>query len=136
MRPDVVTFDCAQTLVKVDWQPAAIAVESAMRAGLTLDRQVAGELYARRLQTMWPEFMHLNLRRDADVLAEFWLRLTQEWMQQAGLPVEKASEVVGHANEILFGDGSKVFVLYEDTVPCLERLKRAGYRLAVVSNWD
>lgn len=136
MRPKLVTFDCAQTLVAVDWRPAPIAVESAVRAGITLDSQVAAELYDRRLRTSWPEFMRLNLQRDEAVLARFWHRLTYDWLDEAGLPTEKAAVVVEQANEILFGPGSKVFVLYEDTVPCLDRLKGAGYRLAVVSNWD
>ncbi len=136
MRPALVTFDCANTLVRVDWQPALIAVKSASRAGLAFDRQVAAEVYDRKLRSRWPEFMQLNLERDPAVLADFWHRLTVDWMQEAGLPASRAQHVIDHANELLFGERSEVFSLYGDTVPCLERLKSAGYRMVVVSNWD
>lgn len=136
MRPQLVTFDCAQTLVRVDWQPAMIAVESASRAGMAFDRQVAAEVYDRKLRSRWPEFMQLNLQRDEGVLADFWHRLTVDWMTEAGLPHARAEEVVAHANEMLFGPESTVFTLYDDTLECLQSLRTAGVRMAVVSNWD
>ena len=130
------TFDCAQTLVRAAWQPALIAIKSASLAGLSFDRVVAAEVYDRKLRSRWPEFMLLNLQRDEGVLADFWLDLTRDWMQEAGMPVEKAERVVEHADRLLFGEGSNVFRVYDDTVPCLERLSAAGYRMVVVSNWD
>lgn len=136
MRPEIVTFDCAQTLVQVDWQPAAIAVESASLAGLTFDSQVAAEVYDRKLRTRWPEFMLLNRQRDEAVLAEFWRVLTIDWMREVGMPEDRASAVIEAANELLFGKDSRVFRLYDDVEPCLEALKHTGYRMAVVSNWD
>jgi putative hydrolase of the HAD superfamily len=135
-RPLLVTFDCAQTLVRVDWQPAVIAVQSASLAGMAFDRQVAAEVYDRKLRSRWPEFMQLNLQRDEGVLAEFWHRLTVDWMTEAGLPHDRADVVVRHANELLFGPESTVFTLYDDTLACLDALKAAGVRMAVVSNWD
>ena len=136
VRPKLVTFDCAQTLVRVDWQPAVVAVKSASLAGLEFDRQVAAETYDRMLRTRWPEFMRLNLQRSESVLAEFWLELTRDWMREVAMPEEMAPEVVQQAEEVLFGKGSKVFQVYEDVVPALARLKGSGYVLAVVSNWD
>jgi putative hydrolase of the HAD superfamily len=122
--------------VRVDWQPSVIAVKSASLAGIAFDRQVAAEVYDRKLRSRWPEFMQLNLQRDESVLEDFWQRLTVDWMQEAGLPISRAVQVIAHANELLFGEGSEVFTLYEDTLPCLVRLQTAGYRMAVVSNWD
>ncbi len=136
MRPQLVTFDCAQTLVRVDWHPSVIAVKSALRAGMAFDSQVAAEVYDRKLRSRWPEFMQLNLQRDEGVLADFWHRLTVDWMHEAGLPVDRSQQVVDQANELLFGKGSEVFTLYDDTLPCLDRLKAAGFRMAVISNWD
>jgi putative hydrolase of the HAD superfamily len=136
MKPKLVTFDCANTLVRVDWQPAVLAVKSASRAGLKFDRQVAAEVYDRKLRTQWPEFMRLNLQRNEAVLAEFWHRLTVEWMRELGMPEDRASDVVKVANDLLFGEGSQVFTLYDDVLPCLDRLRTAGFRMAIVSNWD
>jgi putative hydrolase of the HAD superfamily len=136
VRPKLVSFDCAQTLVRTDWRPAEIAVQSAANAGLSFDRQIAAEIYDRKLRSRWPEFVELNLQRDEGVLAEFWHRLTVDWMQEASMPCERAGDVVKCADEVLFGEGSLVFQLYADTLPCLERLRVAGYRMAVLSNWD
>ncbi len=136
MKPELVTFDCAQTLVRVDWQPAVIAVKSASRAGLDFDRQVAAEVYDRKLRTRWPEFMELNLQRDEGVLAGFWHKLTVDWMQEVGMPTSQADDVVREANAMLFGEGSGVFALYDDVLPCLDSLRSAGFRMAVISNWD
>ena len=136
MRPEFITFDCAQTLVSVDWQPAVIAVKSASRAGLEFDMQVAAEIYDRKLRGSWKEFQLLNLKRDEGVLATFWLDLTRGWMDEAGMPPERAPDVVSEANDMLFGPESRVFTIYEDVVPCLDRLAAAGYRMGIVSNWD
>ena len=136
MKPELVTFDCAQTLVRVDWQPSVIAVKSASRAGLDFDRQVAAEVYDRKLRTRWPEFMELNLQRDEGVLAGFWHKLTVDWMQEVGMPTSQADDVVREANAMLFGEGSGVFALYDDVLPCLDSLRSAGFRMAVISNWD
>ena len=136
MKPKLITFDCAQTLVRVNWQPAVIAVKSASRAGLTFDRQIAAEVYDRKLRSRWPEFMELNLKRDSKVLDDFWHNLTEDWMREAGMPCERVSELVAHAEELLFGKQSEVFQLYDDVVPALCRLRDAGIRMAIISNWD
>ncbi len=134
--PAAITFDCAQTLVKVDWQPAVLAVKSAKRAGIDFDTVPAAEIYERKLRTRWPEFMELNKRRDEKVLATFWRELTNDWLEEAGMPVEKTDDVVKHANNLLFGEGSEVFQLYDDVLPCLKALREGGFRMAVISNWD
>ena len=136
MPPTAITFDCAQTLVKVDWQPAILAVKSAKMAGVDFEALPAAEIYERILRKRWPEFMELNKTREEKVLAQFWRELTDDWLDEAGMPADKADDVVKHANELLFGEGSEVFQLYDDVVPCLDTLRENGIRLAVVSNWD
>ena len=136
MPPTAITFDCAQTLVKVDWQPAVLAVKSAKRAGIKFEMAPAAEIYDRKLRSRWPEFMELNRTRNEEVLAAFWHELTNDWLEEAGMPADKTDDVVEHANDLLFGERSEVFQLYDDVLPCLETLRENGFRLAVVSNWD
>ena len=136
MRPEVVTFDCAQTLLNVDWQPAVLAVKAARRAGLEFEMAPAAEIYERKLRTRWPDYKELNKTRDEKVLARFWRELTDDWLTEALLDAGKTDDVVEHANDLLFGEGSEVFQLYDDVVPCLETLRENGFTLAVVSNWD
>lgn len=132
----VVTFDCAQTLIKVDWQPAVLAVKSAKRAGLEFESSVAAEIYDRKLRSRWPEFRELNKSRDPEVLAAFWDALTHDWMIEAGLDASYKEAILAEAERLLFGEESRVFKIYDDVVPCLQALKEAGVRLGVISNWD
>lgn len=136
MRPEVVTFDCAQTLLKVDWQPTLLAVKAAQHAGLAFEAAPAAEIYDRKLRSRWPDFMELNKTRDSAVLAEFWRELTNDWLTEAGLDASKTNDVVEHASELLFGKDSEVFELYDDVLPCLDALRAAGMRMAIISNWD
>ena len=136
MSVRAVTFDCAQTLIGVDWRPAVMAVECAHDAGLAFDHIVAAEAYDRLLRSCWPEFRELNLSRDEETVNAFWLRLTLEWAEICGLPSTKVAEIVARSEEKLFGTASTVFALYDDVVPCLEHLRSAGLKLGVISNWD
>lgn len=132
----VVTFDCAQTLIAVDWRPAALAVECAIAVGLNFNEQEAGPVYDKLLRSRWAEFQELNLQRDERETDAFWHRLSLDWAEAYGLPATRVADMVALAEERLFGDQSTVFSLFDDVVPCLEALKAAGIRLGVVSNWD
>lgn len=136
MSIKAVSFDCAQTLVEVAWNPVEVAVESAIAAGVSLDPQPAGETYGRMLQTRWPEFQELNLQRSQEVCDGFWKQLGADWLERIGAGHDRLDDVVRLADHRCFGEGSTVFRLYPETVAALERIKALGKRLIVVSNWD
>jgi putative hydrolase of the HAD superfamily len=76
----------------------------------------------------------LNLKRHPELLHDesIWHRFTEEIFVGMGGPEAIASEC---ANEIEEGWGvSENFELFEDVLPVLEKLRRAGLRIAVVSN--
>jgi putative hydrolase of the HAD superfamily len=76
----------------------------------------------------------VNLRRHPELVHDdsIWHRFTEEIFVGMGGPEELASEC---ATEIEQGwEVSENFELYEDVFPVLEELRRAGLRLAVVSN--
>jgi putative hydrolase of the HAD superfamily len=68
--------------------------------------------------------------------AEWWLRLTRDWLAAEGLAAELAPELAEASRRLGFSEGSILFRLYADVVPCLDRLKSLGIRTAVLSNWD
>ena len=131
-----VTFDCAQTLIGVDWKPAALAVRCAELAGFSFDKLGAAGTYDRLLRASWAEFQDLNLTRDCTQTDAFWMRLTETWADQCGFPAGSAQSIVDIAEQELYGPRSSVFSLYDDVVPCLDQLQSAGLQMAVVSNWD
>jgi putative hydrolase of the HAD superfamily len=76
----------------------------------------------------------LNLKRHPELLHDesIWHRFTEEIFVGMGGPQAIASEC---ATEIEEGWGvSENFELFEDVLPVLEELRRAGLRIAVVSN--
>lgn len=131
----VVSFDCAQTLLDVHWVPAEFAVECAKQIGLNLDEQVAGETYNRMLQTQYQGYILLNQERNAAAADQFWRELGRDWLCRMGHE-DRLEELLIKADELMFGPNSIVFKLYPDTIPCLDEVKRRGYRMIVLSNWD
>jgi len=95
------------------------------RHGVTLDPA----LYEQARETAV-----LNLKRHPELLHDdsIWHRLTEEIFTGMGGPQEIASEC---ATEIEQGwEVSENFELYEDALPVLEELRRAGLRIGLVSN--
>lgn len=130
-----VSFDCAQTLVDVDWQPGRFAVACAEAVGLQLDQQVGAEVYDRLLQGRWREYALLNQSRDPELLERFWLMTTSEWLERMELAADP-NALVAQANELMYGPGSIVYRVFDDVLPCLDQLRGEGVRMIVVSNWD
>lgn len=132
----VVTFDCAQTLVHVDWNPPRLAVDSAEAIGMPVDRLEAASHYHRLLTSGWGDFRRANLSRDPAVTDAYWRQLTEDWVTALGLSHEWVEPLITEAEARLFGPGSEVFRVYDDVAPTLDALRERGYRLGVVSNWD
>ena len=136
MKPEVITFDCAQTLLAVDWRPAVLAIECLEALGISHDASVAAGTYDQLLRSRWGRFEELNLLRDELVLEQFWKELTVDWLVETGIESDCADSVLEEARKRLFGHDSTVFALYDDVLPALEKLKESGQRMAIISNWD
>lgn len=131
-----ITFDCADTLVKADWNPAPFAIGCARAVGLELDEQVAQETYERILYGRWKEYQQLNLTRDPEVCDGFWIDLTRDWMAKVNLDIGKLDMLMNEARRQLYGPDQKIFWLFDDTVAALDKLRSKGVKLAIISNWD
>lgn len=135
--PEVISFDAAGTLIDVNWNPAQIAVESALVTGVPLgDPLVAGEAYGRLLRSRWSYFQELNLQRNEAICDAFWLEIGKDWLESLGIEPALAQGVYDHAMDRMFSPGSDIFSLFEDSIPTLEALQAAGFRIAIISNWD
>jgi REG-2-like HAD superfamily hydrolase len=136
LKPDLITFDCAQTLLEVNWRVGEFAVTSAAHAGLDLDESAAW-LYSRLFREREPEFLQVNLTRNSTSVEAFWSDLTEAWLQELGHdPKVWQPPVSAAAKEIGFGPNSSIFRVYDDVIPCLDKLAALGVRTAVISNWD
>jgi HAD superfamily hydrolase (TIGR01549 family) len=129
--PRVVTFDCAGTLLKVDWAPGKFAVECACEAGMTCG-DAEESAYSRLLRQRWGDYEALNTTRDETALDAFWQQLTVDWLVGHGREAADANRVLEIAAERLLDK----FSLYEDVLPALDLLDSLGVRMAIISNWD
>lgn len=130
-----VTFDCAQTLVKVDWQPDRFALDCARAAGLDLADEAADDyrvLYLARFN----EFLEANLRRDHEAADRFYRDLARRWLERAGIDPDRTGDLMKEADRLAFGPESILFAPYTDSLPALRSLREMGLRTAVLSNWD
>src|SRR4051812_35991529 len=121
MKPKLVTFDCANTLVRVRWTPGGFALDCARAAGMELG-DADREVYERSLRSRWPEYREINETRDPEQGDAFWRRLTVDWLEAIGQPGSKAEEVIAAAPEILYGEGSDMFELFDDVLPTLDAI--------------
>jgi putative hydrolase of the HAD superfamily len=135
MKPKVVTFDCANTLVRVRWSPGGFAVDCARAIGIDISDEER-ILYERSLRARWSEYQEINKSRDPELGDAFWLNLAANWMTAIGRAPELALELVKEAPGLLYDKSSTMFELFDDVLPTLDGLDRLGIRLGVISNWD
>jgi putative hydrolase of the HAD superfamily len=135
LKPKLITFDCANTLIWTDWQPHTFALRCAKKAGLRLPSD-AGDLYLKLFMPKLPEFMRVNQTRSIDNWRTFWVQQVTDWLLAMGEPSDNAFDLHMIGEKEIFQVPSSTFKRFDDVIPCLTSLKQKGYRLAVLSNWD
>ena len=127
-----VSFDFYNTLVRF-WPPLEEIQQAACHElGLTVqeDAITRGYAVADVLFNRENEDRSLSLRSEEERL-EFFGRYEQLILETAGIPVsiDLAQRVWKMAMSV-----PKDFVLFDDTIPALEELREAGYKVGVIAN--
>lgn len=135
MTPKLVTFDCAQTLLDVTYRVDTFARSCCEEIGIDLP-SAAFDRYRQLYFSRLPSYLAVNQTRDPAQGDAWWRELSRDWLAQEGLDLDHAVALTETSHRIGFRPGSIIFRLYEDVVPCLDRLRAAGVRVAVISNWD
>ncbi len=137
MIPKLVTFDCAGTMVAVPkgWSMGWFAAEAAKSAGVNLPAGAA-EAYQSLYNARLREFVAVNMSRNAELQVEFWRKLATDWFSQLDLPTEFLDPMLAEADVLGFGPDSILFKMFDDVIPCLDKLDSMGIPAAVISNWD
>lgn len=136
MSVELVTFDAAQTIVRVEWSPREFTILCAQAVGLEVDRDIAGDAFQGLLATRWKDYEAINTTRDISRCEAFWRELTSDWLDRIGMGAACLDRLIAYADSTMYARDSGIFQPYPDTVPALEALRTAGLRLAVISNWD
>lgn len=135
MPIELVSLDCAQTLLHVNWDPARLGMDAARELGIELDEPVAHATYHRLLQGRWRAYEQLNIGATDAETRQFWGELGADWLNALGHDPRRVRELMEIAESRLYTPGV-VYSMYPDTIPALEALKASGLKLAVLSNWD
>ena len=133
--PKVVSFDCAQTLLEVDWSIKRYVADVCAAAGLEIPLE-GPSIYERMYDDRLAEYVRVNMSRDHGQAEAWWIRLGEDWLLSMDLDPSLAPGLQRTSNEIGFGPKSVLFRAYDDVEPTVAMLKAQGMKLAVLSNWD
>jgi REG-2-like HAD superfamily hydrolase len=133
--PKVVSFDCAQTLLEVDWSIKRYVADVCAIAKLQIPLE-GPSLYEQMYHDRLASYVQVNMSRDHQRAEDWWIQLGGDWLQAMGLDANHAPGLQKISNEIGFGPKSVLFRAYDDVEPVISRLKTQGMKLAVLSNWD
>lgn len=130
-----ITFDCAKTLVAVDYDPVRFAVQCLVSAGIAPPADAA-VTYGPLFMSHYAAFLDANLHNDPAAGREVYLSINRQWLAAMGLEPNRAEEIFLAGEELAFGRRATFFTAYPDAAPALAELKQLGLRIAMVSNWD
>ncbi len=135
MKPKVVSFDCAQTLLEVDWSMRRYIADVCAHMELEIPLEGAS-IYEDMYHTRQNEFLTVNQTRNQEECERWWIRLGEDWLRAIGKDPGLAPQLQTVSDEVGFGPNSILFRVYDDVIPTLENLAEMGIRVAVLSNWD
>ncbi len=135
MKPRVVSFDCAQTLLAVDYSIKRYIADVAAEANLELPLE-GPAIYEEMHKSRFVSYLDCNKLRNHEACDHWWIQLASDWLTHLGLDARQALTLHEVSQRIGFGENSILFRLYEDVVPTLDRLDELGIQTAVLSNWD
>jgi putative hydrolase of the HAD superfamily len=130
-----VTFDCAETLLRVEWQPEAFALSCAARAGIEVPPG-ADRAYASLYESRLPKFLEVNRTGDPDLGQAFYEELAGDWLERLGLDRRLADSLMDASEDLAYGPESTLCRPFEDALPAVLAVKALGLKTAVISNWD
>lgn len=130
---DVVFFDAAGTLFKVKGSVGQIYSRVAERHGVAADPEELEKWFAAAFRAQSRDGLPTSGNRGQLAEKAWWMDVVRLVFAQ-----KMTSQVMREYFEDVFEAfrSARSWDLYEDTLPCLERLRSAGYRLAVISNFD
>ena len=135
LRPRAVTFDAGNTLLAADPPPETLYARTLSRHGRPVTAEEVRPVFAR----VWAHLQRTTPPgRDRYTSVEggerqWWARFVREVLEE--LEHDAPWEVVLDELYAAFSDPG-VWRVFPDVFPTLERLRAAGLRLGVVSNWD
>lgn len=130
-----ITFDCAKTVVAVDYDPVRFAVQCLAHTSIVPPPNAAAT-YGPLFLSHYATFLEANLRNDPEAGRQVYLSINRQWLAAMGLDPGRAEEIFLAGEQLAFGEDAEFFTAYPDAAPALGELKELGFRLAMVSNWD
>ncbi|MDA1241405.1 MAG: hypothetical protein O2798_11290, partial [Chloroflexi bacterium] len=129
-------FDFDLTLGHMSPSHFTVYVEAARECGIDVAEEA---LRARPLDDAWGQWMtpegafHLDESASEAAFREVRVAIASDRLRAAGAPEGDALRRAGERIADLEGE-ARFYRLYEDTLPCLQRLTEAGLRCVIVSN--
>ncbi len=129
-----VFFDAAGTLFHVRGSVGRIYAEAARGFGLNVDPDVLQRSFVNAFHTNTAAGFPAGRERDLDGAERAWWTSVVRQAFGADMPEHILPAYFNRVFEIF--RGADAWELYPDSFPALEDLRRRGFRLAVLSNFD
>ena len=128
----VVFFDAGGTLFRPYPSVGAVYAATALRHGV----EVQADIVEKAFHAQWHErngLTSLKGQTSDKIEREWWYRLVRDVFQN----LDAFQDFDGFFEELydLFAR-AECWRLFDDTVPVLDALRSAGFRLGIISNWD
>lgn len=124
MSYDILLFDADRTLYDFDKSEELAFYEIAPKYGVPCNSEVFN-LYREINHKNWEDLEKGLLPKERIVVRRF-----EQLLQRLNLPYDNASQM----NEDYLNALSTKSILFEDTIPLLERLQKAGKRIFIITN--
>jgi putative hydrolase of the HAD superfamily len=130
----VIFFDAAGTLIEVRGSVGDIYGRFARQYGLEVDPEELQEGFLRAFRSQPPLAFPPDTEDDRLKILEYqwWERVAREAFAEFDFPRFEAC----FADLFEFFRTADAWYVFDDVIPALEGLRAAGYRLAVISNFD
>lgn len=131
----LITFDCANTLLQNHYDPFRFACDLVVARGVVLPVD-AGSRFHSLVQKHSPSLLEMNRKKSLSAWEESFQVSIADWLDALGAESISTDLILEEAKWKLLSQDSPLFQPFEDTIETLQELKREGFQLAVISNWD
>lgn len=132
----LVTFDAAGTLIEMQSDVCTVVLDEAKKIGLVIDTKKGQSSFKHSYEKYRNDQVEAEIRRDSNEIISVWQKMAADWLTTLGEDPTACRELVERVRDSLISRQSVVWRLYDDVLPTMETLKRRGFVIGVISNWD
>lgn len=130
----LITFDACNTLFRVRGSPGEVYSNVASRFGVEVQPKALNDSFTRTFREFYKAVPNFGAKCD-NTAEKWWFGVVKQTFRSAGFNDDKTLARISSTLYREFSTAS-YWEVYPETFEVLEHLKKRGYHLAVISNFD